>query len=272
MRSFYLLFFVIFTLSSTLFAVPESNAESVAESLRDDSLDWASDFWPDKVKLTENFRPAEASVELLAGRYGVFLRVQDGLAVVDFGRYGTHFVPVASTDIISRFEEIRVSGKRGVGLFSKRMFNKFFLDRNGEYQPGREEDFLGRSYYIIVYADMGSEESEGITSWFLDRDNLLKLESLGSRPLIMPADDGEKELLRDVRALKWSEPVMYHWATEGFWKSFRFNLSQHPICIVIDKNGRVISSGNSVDFLNSVAGLLQGDSDEIESSYQKLFM
>src|SRR5687767_607823 len=96
------------TLSLSLLALllacsaPEGAPESVTEA----NLLGSERYWPYQVELTRRFEAPDRALE--PGTSGVLIRVEDAdVARIDFGRDGLYEVPVASTDLVARANQVR---------------------------------------------------------------------------------------------------------------------------------------------------------------------
>lgn len=74
-----------------------------------------SDLWPTHLSVTEAVQ--SNGRELVPGPPGVLMRIEDGQALIDFGRRGVHWVDLSKTDFISRSESMAGSSDIKLGNY-----------------------------------------------------------------------------------------------------------------------------------------------------------
>ena len=199
-----------------------------------------SEWWPDRVKLVEDIDvDVNGSIKRLTkGRPAVFVRVEDGGALLDFGSYGVHVVPFASTNIPSLYAQNKTSRTWGDSkVLSSQLSNKFFWPATlKQIEP---TTFAGVDYLLISYFDIGAELSgEG-------QEALLKVYPTLTEKcpslvfLTIPMEDSKKTMLKDLDDSGIAWPVMFQHMSKGYVQA----LQHHPISptvVLVDKNGRVL--------------------------------
>lgn len=233
-----------------------------------EDVEFLSKLWPRFVKVKQPFEIPGTKTIVKTQTRGVLMRVEGKQAVIDLGRNGTHRIPLEKTDLISGMQAILNDEKsKRAGSFQVNMFNKFFKLEDGKFIQSRKADIYIFDYFLIFYADLKTSESEAVVSWFLQNKEIL--ENLSCLPLLMPMDSTEEELLGDMQDLEWVFPSVYHWTYEGHKKSFSHDPTPNPSIILIDGNGRIISRGLDVDFLDAVVDLIGKDKKKVSKIWKK---
>lgn len=263
-----LLFFVIL-LNNVSFASNIENLSSDADVIIQlEDVAYLSELWPRFVRIKQPFEVPGSETVLKAQTRGVLMRIEGNHAVIDFGGNGTHKLHINEVDLISQMKKLLDSDKpTRTSLFHKRMFNKFFKNKNGKCIQTGIDDFRTPRYCLLLYADLRTDESEAVVSWLLKKTDLMA--ELACVPLLFPMDSTEKELLSDVRELAWTYPSLYHWSYKAHAKSLSYDGITNPSIILIDDSGRTVSRGNDVKFLKSVASLIRKDTEKADELRKK---
>lgn len=154
LKRFPLFLFLHALLFSALPASEVSNSASDAESpvtlqeLLDDSELWSFNVRVDPDKVAPALRRA-------ASFPAVLLRIEEGKALVDFGRDGVHPISIEDTDLLENAGRIK-RGEAELDLpnFTRYTTNIFFrLNENDQYRPYPVDQYASNPLYLLVYGD-----------------------------------------------------------------------------------------------------------------------
>jgi hypothetical protein len=163
----------------------DSSAEPATAELAADSS-----FWPFRVNLNEEVRAQGGQAGVSGLSPGILIRVEGGLALVDFGREGLHRFPLEATD----FREGALAVRRGEGdkdlpnflRYTANSFARVTADGKRENIPVDEMEDL--RHLLIAYVDQRLFDEPAAVEAFRQMSADLKAQEVWT--LTFPTDLG----------------------------------------------------------------------------------
>lgn len=215
---------------------PYDAAEPGAPALTAESLPENDRFWPYQVALTSAWQPEGRETPLPAGTLAVLVRVESAERLrIDFGRDGRFEVPVATTDVLARANEIRAGrGDKRIPNLVRAIGPRLVDAGSDRIQPFDFDRVFEPEAFLAVFVDPETPEFETIAR---------ELEPLRERPglmtVLVPQGVNPDPLLRArLRALGWPVAfVMDHYA-EGYTRALRGDDRPLPAVMLLTRDGR----------------------------------
>ncbi len=199
----------------------------------------SSDYWPESVALVQPVvSPTDETLQ--EGRRGVFIRAEEDVILVDFGRYGLMRLDPDVTDFYEQAKTV-VPGSREEdgGLFSSLISRSFFDPETrlqctpGQYDTGR--------YYAIAYADIGGLQWENFSQLIAGMSQNSVVDPVCRvQPLIVPLDATKDEMDADMEANPPTAPTMMYFLSKGYQHAWAHHPEKWPV-VIVDRNGYVIT-------------------------------
>lgn len=208
----------------------------------------ASDrFWPYQVAVTQPIAAGEKNKALEAGAVGVLIRIEsDGVARIDFGRDGLHWIPVAKTDLVERANRVRRGELEKIAPNFVLAIGPRLVDAaSATLQPLPFPDVAAGLGMLSVFADPGAKDFSALAM------SLAPLsERAGLFTILFPQGQHPDAGVRDqLRALQWPVPFVYDHLAEAYTKSLIDPGAVLPVVLLQTRDGKVLyqSSGRAID-------------------------
>jgi hypothetical protein len=199
-------------------------------------------FWPYQVELRADWQPAGGKPPLRPGATGVLVRVQPGGAArVDFGRDGLHEVPVASTDLVERANQVRLGSLRKAAPNLVHSIAPRLVD--SESESPRNFDFAAAfapAAFLSVFADPASRGFAELAA---------ALAPLRARPgllTVLYPQGAYPDMLatrQQLRALGWPVPFVMDSYAEAYTRSQLGEDTPLPALMLHTREGRLLYRG-----------------------------
>ncbi|MBC2594842.1 hypothetical protein H5P28_11285 [Ruficoccus amylovorans] len=218
-----------------------ADAETVSADPLYQEIAVRSEWWPERVKLTEDvaLSTEKGTTTLKKGRPAIFVApVEDG-AWIDFGNYGVIKVPYASTDIaesVARNKHDR--DWQSAGNLSVQLSNKFFWPES--LQQISPWTFKDADYLLISYLDLGSEVAASAQRALVASHSELEERCPRLFFVTIALDPAKDEMMKDLAASGISWPVMFFHMSAGYVNALHHQ-PLNPTAVLVDKNGRVLA-------------------------------
>jgi len=197
-------------------------------------------FWPFRVTLVQDLVPPGAS-ETLPRIPGVLVRVDSPQTLrMDFGRFGRHQVPVASTDLLERANRVRLGEETKVAPnLVLTLGNKLLGSEGDEVAPvlvARDTDVEA---FLCVFADPAAEGFEEVADRlrpFQGREKLFAL--------LLPQGEWRDARVRQrLRELDWTVPFVFDRFSRAYARSIAGEDTSFPHAMLLSPDGRVLARG-----------------------------
>lgn len=206
-------------------------------------------FWPYYVTLLQEWKPAAPARPIAAQSRGVLIRVEtSALARVDFGRDGLHTVPVGSTDLLERANQIRTGElEKTAPNFVMAIGPRLIDAASARMRPVPLRELLGKRGFITVFAsrEQLAEMAAGLAPLATRSD---------VRTIVLPqgelTDRRTRQILLD---LAWPAAFVFDHLAEAYSPSLLAEGLSAPAVMLQTAEGRVLfqSSWNT----DAAAGL-----------------
>ena len=222
-------------------AVETNPVESgLTEAVTAENLMASEQYWPYHVSITTNWPSSEVPT-IRAGRHGVLVRVQpDGLVRLDFGGDGRYEVPLASTNLIERANEVRLGRvHKTIPNFVLAVGSRLVDGRTGTLKPFGLTEVGERPGFLCVFADPASENFALLAEQLKplqDRENVLTV-------FFPPGDRPAIEVFARLTELDWPVPFMPGPMSSAYTRSLLRDDAPLPAVILQSPEGRLIHSG-----------------------------
>ena len=187
----------------------------------------------------------------------------DALVRIDFGRHGEHDVPVASTDLVARANEVLAGARHKVAPNFLAHFGTQFLHPTAQEMIGFPTPDLAKSeHFLCIFGDptaSGFEQLAAQLAQITDRPNLQGL----FFPIGLTQD--RLQAVKDrLQAVGWPVPFAYPQAAEKLAESLLDEIPTVPTALLITAEGRVLhrtglSTPGEVDALRSATLAAEAD-------------
>jgi hypothetical protein len=212
-----------------------------APAVTEENLLASERFWPYRSELTAPWRPPGREEPLPAGTRGVLVRLEGrGVARIDFGRFGTHAVPVDKTDLVERSNRVRRGelGKIGPNFFHA-LGPRLVDSASQEPRAFELQGAFGCRLYLAVFAD---PEGGRLGELALGLAPLRKHEEILT--IFFPQGrHSDLQVRGTLRSLVWTVPFVLDHLSEGYTKSLLGEGTALPAVLLQTPEGRVLAQG-----------------------------
>jgi len=196
--------------------------------------------WPDIVALIEPYTPPGSDGPLKKGYRGALVRVDEqGRARIAFGRHGNHDVPIGSTDLVSRANEVAAGTRHKLGPNFLTHFGAQFLETaTDEPKPFAAARLAESERFLCIFADPRAPGFADLARALADLRDVPKL-----RLLLFPIGTTQDELRVVAGKLSeagWSDPFGYPGAAEGQARALLGEVPGTPEALLVSAEGRVL--------------------------------
>jgi len=198
-------------------------------------------FWPYRVALTREWKPAGAEKPLAAKTTGVLVRVEStGLARIDFGRHGLFAVPPDATDLVAQANAIRLGKeKKKAPNFLLAIAPRVLSTEDEKVRAVRYRELADEEMFLCVFVDPKSTEWLQIASVLATRrptEGLLTI-------LFPQGRIPDERMHRDLRRLGWKTAFVFDHLSEPYTQSLVAEEPAHPRLLLQTAEGRVLYAG-----------------------------
>ncbi len=217
---------------------PFNAADPAAPAVTAKSLLASERFWPYQVELVRPWTSAPDRSPFRKGTLGVLVRVEDQHRLrLDFGSEGRFSVPIETTDVVRRANEIRTgtSSKRAPNL--ARAIGTRLVDSESEqiryYDPERVTRAAG---FLAVLVDPRTQALDEIAN------ALAPLQGRhGVSTVLFPqAEIPDEEVRSKLRSLGWRVPFALDAYAEGLASSLAVDGAVAPAVMLLSREGAVV--------------------------------
>ena len=229
---------VLYTLAFFTLAATWSSADTGAYM---QELEVRSEWWPERVVLVEDFtyEVDDESHQISAGSRGMLIRIEQGEAIMDFGRDGIRAVPVDMTDIPASLEnEDELKTWEESGHILSQISNKFFWPDNMDKVLAQH--FVPVDYLFIVYQDVGSESGIEATDALMEVYPDIRAVFSQLEFVTIPLDETTEEVLPDLKGSEPAWPVMLPFLAPSYTYVLHHDVTEQT-GVLMDKNGKVLA-------------------------------
>lgn len=197
-------------------------------------------YWPDIVALTKPWTPPGSAQALKQGYRGALIRVDEqGRARIAFGRHGNHDIPIESTDLITRANEVASRERHKVAPNFLAQFGTQFLHPSTEEMvPYPTLELAKSDRFLCLFADPRDPGFDALARDLATLEDEPGLQLL-LFPLKMKRD--EVELVKDtLQAVRWSVPFAYPEASEVHARSLLGEIPGSAQALLVTGEGRLL--------------------------------
>ena len=252
-------FFLLFIIAIKLLATDTVNLPNNYEVL--------SDYWPKFVHLKQPYDLTDSKT-VKKGYRGAFIRTDSNKLIVDYGGFGIHRMDINHVDFLEQFNHSLNKGKKNKSLFFEIMFNKFFKSYEKNWVQCGQSDFIDTEYAIFVFLDFSDPKNNRKIKHLLNLKERLASDNISV--IAMSLDSTEKSFLSALKDVKWAFNACYHWSTKAYAKTYQLDYHENKF-FLIDRNGKLISSGNNLQFIDSIFGDIIKN-EKLVKTYQMNFL
>lgn len=213
-------------------ALPAYDAEDAsAPAVTDRNVLASERFWPYRVALVE------ARGALPAGASGVLIRVEEpGVVRIDFGRDGILDVPLATTDLVARANDVRLGKLDKMAPNFVLAIGPRLLDSASEtLRPVTAEEFSEPDAFLCVFADPSADGFAAIAKALAPLR-----ERAGLMTVLFPQGAHPDPAMRDeLRRLAWTVPFVHDHLSEAYTPSLLAGTSA-PAVLLVTNEGRAL--------------------------------
>ena len=208
---------------------------SVTSALTLEEVAARSSLWPFNISVVEEIPSIPAAARKFPG---VLLRIEDGQALIDYGRDGVHRVDLAATDILEASARLQ-SGEVDPDLanFTRYTTNIFFAkNSNDAYAPIPVDKFANTERYLVVYAPARIVQEEPI---FEAIDKLLTAsDAAGNASVVLGLGPGFYKAAASKR-IDWTM-VQPH-SSIAYSEALRHEPEADVTIVLIDAYGKILN-------------------------------
>ncbi|MDX2109006.1 MAG: hypothetical protein SFY80_02070 [Verrucomicrobiota bacterium] len=216
--------------------------------------------WPAFATLTKDFAAEYNGQEVVvkAGTRAVLLRIEQGRALLDTGRKGSHFIPIEFTDLLEE------TARPKVGDDAKQAANFVVMFANKIVLPGSREsiayeDLQGTRAFALIYGD-GSTTSNAQ----LARMDQLRSDWSAKLPgvvfVYLHTTESPELFTGAVDSLKHLPFFPFQFA-RGYKKALKYSVGSPTGCVLIGSDGQTL--------LNPFEIMSDDDIDSLMEQMQK---
>lgn len=197
-------------------------------------------FWPAVVALTTEWRPAGETKPLQAQWRGNLIRVEaDGRVRIDFGRHGSHEVPIDHTNLVERANEVREGTRTKLAQNFVLLVGTRLVDSSSqELRAHKTGEIAGARAYLCIFADPRAEDFPVFAR------EIAALEGInGVRTVFFPQSVTREDLgfvHQLLGKLFWQVPFMYPRMSESYTLSLIDEIPERPQALLVSPEGRLI--------------------------------
>lgn len=215
---------------------------SVQTAYGGSNLEEASELWPQKVATRTPLIGKLHGNTLGRGSEGVFLRIESGEVMVDFGHNGIFKLPVKDTDFLDRVRQaIGVRTFESQGLFTFRYASSFFWPETST--SCRIPELESFDYFVVIYFDYDEASEEMHLVKELSKEfSTLMADDLKTSLILMPVRGVSNAV--DMRLYYFDgfhAPTISPYMKKGTVHTLQHDFENKGDLVVIDKNGHILT-------------------------------
>ena len=221
-----------------------------------------SKFWPDFVKINEDYISEDLSIR--KDKRGVLVRVLESGAMIDFGREGIHIVKVENTNLI---EMMKVSINSGVFQnFNRRLNRQIFIIDTGEFREIVNADVDG-NYKLIYFTNFEDSKSVRKIKELSRQKDVLKNYSLDIMLCSYGVD--RTTYIKMLKDIEWNSPAIHPLQSKSFAHYINIGDINEDKAILIDASGRLLAILKTKEIKkNKLKTVLALDAEEQRKAYE----
>ena len=223
-------------------------------SLSDAELLEDSANWPPRIRLTDAIELDDGK-SLKSASSALLIRAENGMLLLDFGRYGVHFVDPAATDFGTQALELSQKSAGVVrGNYIAMFGPRIVVNQAGELERAPDDWSASIDYLLLTYIGPDAFADESLLATLSDID--LKVLEDGKRLRVIVAPQPDEDNSSDYAL---SAATGLYFIPPPFAIGYTHSMAhledsdQLPLFILIDKNGKVYERFDSSGLMNFVA-------------------
>lgn len=197
-------------------------------------------FWPFRVSLTREWKPAGSARGPKPGFPGILLRVEpDARLRVDFGRQGAYTVPASATDVVARANQVRSGERRKMGANLVRVVGPHLSASTGRQpRPLDLAEVASHRAFLFVFADPAADGFADLAA------SLASLPTpAGVAPVLFPQGGHRpEEVMRLLGQSGWTPAFVYSVHAEPLTRSLLEEPRRLPALELQTVEGRSLGS------------------------------